>query len=151
MEPEGEMLSAEVSNSKFEKSSFLKWLTMGVFLPLLPFEPFLKRFPPPMPPWPFPLVVPIPSYLFKNKEFPNFELLVLKLSKRKKRPNVVLSSLAYPGKEPEEQDGRGGMLSIPGTTKNHRTGFVLPVQHHSAFCSVVFSETGGSHNPGGKA
>jgi hypothetical protein len=48
---------------------------MGAFRPLLPFEPFLKRFPPPMPPWPFPLVVHIPSYLFKNKEFPNFELL----------------------------------------------------------------------------
>jgi len=63
------------SNSKFEKSSFLKLLTMEAFRPLLLLELFLKRFLPPMPPWPSPLVVHIPYYLFKNKEFPNFELL----------------------------------------------------------------------------
>lgn len=41
----------------------------GVFRPLISFEPFLKRFLPPIPPWPFPLVFHIPSCLFKNKEF----------------------------------------------------------------------------------
>jgi len=65
-----------ISNLKFQTIIISQAINNGGIRPLISFEPFLKRFPPPMSPWPFPLVVHIPSYLFKNKEFQNFELLI---------------------------------------------------------------------------